>query len=756
LCRVGLASCNGTGVRQSRLNKWLLSYGHDSHDTKSSLHLRFQVIVKLSSNIDISLILPHPSHLLEPLATRSSARLIIVARSMDLLYSSHPLCDLRHEIRLLTILPKTARGDLSGVLSIASLKDNLNFVALSYCWNESAGHSPRDPTTNEILLNGYHLTIGKNLARFLREIRDGDFANRSFWIDAICINQTDLQERSAQVHRMRDIYGKANAVIIWLGSEAEHSHLAFEHIRFLANRCEANCPCLGTNKPQWTEVWSQKDSEWMNDAIVSGQHSKQWQALDHLFRRSWWRRTWTIQEMSIPQQPLVICGKEVLKWRQLTWFLGLCERHREPLELSLKAIEISVDFDLIVRAHRRGVLRDSQHWKDPHDLLNMLPRSGPLDLLQILYVTRLDGATDDHDKIYGVLALSSDAETVIPQPDYTLSAAMAYKSLVKSSICVRGNLDILSLVTAQGRLKLPTWCLDLTCNNALNSMNKAILMTADESVKFRASGSTKPVVSFSENLNTLKIQGIEFDAVDTYDLSIMSTTSHAPVQQCAYATDLSIFDAIWNTAIGGICWSYEANAFLAPPSILGGLFAILCCSTDNGPKAIPEASPDSSLTETENQSSTADNPIGPAEEAKKKDMNSFAFEWLKTNGDFVFANRTIREWCSAFTHLWTGEEDIGFPSHNYLQRRLEHAIRSASSSRKLVKTSRGYIGLAPLTTRPGDLVCILLGHRLPVILRAVDKYYLFIGECYVHGIMYGKPMELLESGTLQAKEFDIH
>jgi hypothetical protein len=55
--------------------------------------------------------------------------------------------------------------------------------------------------------------------------------DRILWIDALCINQADLKERSKQVKRMDHIFRKAETVIIWLGEPAGQSDLAFEFIK---------------------------------------------------------------------------------------------------------------------------------------------------------------------------------------------------------------------------------------------------------------------------------------------------------------------------------------------------------------------------------------------------------------------------------------------------------------------------------------------------------------------------------------------
>lgn len=56
-----------------------------------------------------------------------------------------------------------------------------------------------------------------------------------FWIDAICINQNDLNERAQQVNMMYNIYHQAEEVVVWLGRHDESTHLAHTVIERLGS-----------------------------------------------------------------------------------------------------------------------------------------------------------------------------------------------------------------------------------------------------------------------------------------------------------------------------------------------------------------------------------------------------------------------------------------------------------------------------------------------------------------------------------------
>lgn len=112
------------------------------------------------------------------------------------------------------------------------------YSALSYVWGDAT-------VTKDIAINGHVFPVTTNLAGALLKIgqqwrrsfpeRDGSDANCWFWIDAICINQTDLGEKSSQVPLMALIYLGAELVISWLGPAAAQVHLAFDSFRILAN-----------------------------------------------------------------------------------------------------------------------------------------------------------------------------------------------------------------------------------------------------------------------------------------------------------------------------------------------------------------------------------------------------------------------------------------------------------------------------------------------------------------------------------------
>jgi hypothetical protein len=53
----------------------------------------------------------------------------------------------------------------------------------------------------------------------------------NLWIDAICINQKDVEERNLQVFRMKSIFRQADEVVAWLGVEPLKAPNVFDSIQ---------------------------------------------------------------------------------------------------------------------------------------------------------------------------------------------------------------------------------------------------------------------------------------------------------------------------------------------------------------------------------------------------------------------------------------------------------------------------------------------------------------------------------------------
>lgn len=174
-----------------------------------------------------------------------TASLVVDVGEASLLESSFVYLPLREgEIRLLRLLPgcddvavrcelvqlpwlPTVGFDQDGSVKRSQQTPSASssiekYEALSYTWDTE---SVTSHNTVPISLNGYSFAVTANLESALRHLRH-DVSSRTFWIDAICIDQGNNAEKEQQVRVMHQIYDRAQHVIVWLGPESANSDLA--------------------------------------------------------------------------------------------------------------------------------------------------------------------------------------------------------------------------------------------------------------------------------------------------------------------------------------------------------------------------------------------------------------------------------------------------------------------------------------------------------------------------------------------------
>jgi hypothetical protein len=106
------------------------------------------------------------------------------------------------------------------------------YEVLSYTW----GSPGKTDCVAVRTSNGLRaLSISHNLTTALRHLRDNDQPS-TFWIDAICINQDDLDERSEQVGKTRAIFKMARRVVVWLGPGSSDSKRALDTFSSLGSQ----------------------------------------------------------------------------------------------------------------------------------------------------------------------------------------------------------------------------------------------------------------------------------------------------------------------------------------------------------------------------------------------------------------------------------------------------------------------------------------------------------------------------------------
>jgi hypothetical protein len=196
-------------------------------------------------------------------------------------YSQAPLDLTGSTFRLVELQPRGPTDLIKCRLTTHALPpDCPSFVALSYMWDHI---SPKDT----IELNGTLVLIGHSLWTFLDEMRSQK-RFRTYWIDAICIDQSNVQERNHQVQLMKNIYSKAESVSIWLGPADEGSFCieAMEILRDMENWLDCNGFTL----------------------FVRGESGIEQEIILALCQNKYWERMWIFQEVVLACEATIYFG----------------------------------------------------------------------------------------------------------------------------------------------------------------------------------------------------------------------------------------------------------------------------------------------------------------------------------------------------------------------------------------------------------------------------------------------------------------
>lgn len=375
-------------------------------------------------------------------------------------FDYQPLDELRNEIRLLKVqdIDGNLRAEgcrfehtfsdgvtvLCCTIEHASLSESPTYKGLSYCWGD------RDDT-REIHMNGFKVKVTRNLEAALREI--GRNESVCVWVDALCINQSDLDERGRQVLRMGDIYKNASEAICWLGDEADDSFLAFELIQILSRTND------DSESAQYEKVLMRlyRPSE-------NHEYDAHWTALLLLSRRPYWKRVWIIQEIVASRNVLVRCGSRCAMWEDVVkavLSIPTADGRSRLSVVSRVFPDLAGMANIVSIDTLRGFTQEAKSRSEYVGLLSAMHRS----------TTAL--ATIPSDKIYGLLAITKDGQDLIPHPSYTMSAEEVSRMTTAAIVVASADLDIICYAKASPQRLLPSWVPDWTKELASKTMTGA-------------------------------------------------------------------------------------------------------------------------------------------------------------------------------------------------------------------------------------------------------------------------------------------
>ncbi|KAH8595398.1 heterokaryon incompatibility protein-domain-containing protein [Bisporella sp. PMI_857] len=214
-------------------------------------------------------------------------------------------------IRLLILQPGLFNDPIRCQLEQVSLSAGHTYEALSYMWGNAGDTSPMilDRTP-------YHIT--KNLECALRYLRYRE-SSRVLWVDAICIDQNNPDEKSEQVPMMGEIYSRATKVHAWLGEPDHEVDCVFDVLQeFRDRKRKAEVPThfdaaeqLSFYRQLFRDIYQDKagslpEKSDLDDDMLHEEFN--W--LCPFYTRPYWRRVWIVQELVLAKLVVVYCGNK--------------------------------------------------------------------------------------------------------------------------------------------------------------------------------------------------------------------------------------------------------------------------------------------------------------------------------------------------------------------------------------------------------------------------------------------------------------
>ena len=644
-----------------------------------------------------------------------------VSRHQKELFSYAALDSHQSQIRLLTLHPSASQLEFPAsdeshfaqpiccsILTV-SLDKPPPYKALSYCWGD------HDRSRHSLSIGGAALRITKSLNSALRHLRRPT-EPVTVWIDQICINQDDNDEKKVQVAMMVRIYSKAQQVLVWLGPADQGSDEAMDFYSQVGGAIASaglDSYCTRDLMPVLDAAVHAKDPHdqlWQQTSEVQALARRlllpRLQAVADWDRRDWFGRVWVVQEFCFGADPLFVCGRkqipaDYVKTTRL--FLGLGLTHeflRAVRDLGgdagialVRAITYNDPMPAFFSARLRRQRYDSERGEAPGATL--------FELLLTTFVGRHARASLPVDRVFSLVGVAVDADRLGVRIDHSRTAVHVLTDVAQRLI-KRGNLAVLSYVQFPKDVNgLPSWVPDWR-PNLRPSFYLYPLAGFEHEHCFTPSGDRHPVFVPGLGEAVLGLGGYAVDVVEDYG-------------------------SIWTDDSGGTFNPLRHQSQLAQIRFLCRLSALKNNPIYKSRQRRDEAEwrvPIADIWEANEPGSSA------TKRATSRAMTALAefrndLAWLESGGLASSAVAPLE-----------GDR----PSEASMYRL---GMVKMSGMRPFI-TKLGFVGIGPSVMSPGDVVVVFFGAHVCSVLRpqgasaSLAEQYLYVGEAYCDGVMEGE------------------
>ncbi|KAF3013695.1 hypothetical protein E8E14_002094 [Neopestalotiopsis sp. 37M] len=648
------------------------------------------------------------------------------------------------QIRLLHLHSGCWDDPIHCSLVIDSIFAPSSYEALSYTWGE---HLP----PQKIFLSDEEIAdpctaprtsmVTPNLYDALRDLRRSD-RPLVLWVDALCIDQNNMNEKNHQVDLMTDIYSKASRVLVWLGNENASTTWAVSNVDLILS--------LNTSGETKSTVL----------ALCV--------AWNQYLRSPWFKRIWVLQELAFARRATFIRGQTQLDSQDLQTIvdlildylsshqdiqLGLAKSGSPSEQLSFEPVHHAAR---IFRLTSNSILRSA-------DGLEILKKN--CSLWEMIMETLESLATDPRDKIFALYAMVERRGSKWPcRADYRLRLRDVYLSVIKHEIDASQTLDILTTPWAYPqyanithvwtdktwREDTPSWvCVARDQVSAYVQRRGRLSAKASSRIgpgltgiatPFTASKDYLPNVSFQSYVPSHSSVPPTRSSLGKH-LNLKSNPAGDAESTCnsrAVDNSVQVASGIEVGTITDLSMRMAGGIVSRDCLEMAGMsFSEGCEAVQNKPRKVWERLWRILVADRNNKGFVAPTSFG------------LAF--------FKLFKQILRLRCIDTEEMLKTETD-----HNTVE--FLSRVRDVILDRRMFSSSgvnhyeETLIGLVPREAQVGDLIVILFGGSVPIVIRPVkDKYVRIVGEAYVHGKMHGEAFCGLSDEALveRTREFQI-
>ncbi|KAK5201593.1 hypothetical protein LTR16_002130 [Cryomyces antarcticus] len=557
------------------------------------------------------------------------------------------------------------------------------YDALSYTWGSTT-------RLKFVTCNRRRLAITETLLAALQRFRH-ESDTVTFWIDQICIDQDNNEERNQQVSMMGKIFGGARKVVAWFGEEAEDSKAGLQAASNLL-RVMARYPGMQLNNINLESHGLPKPGH------------KRWQALGAVLRRPWFSRVWVIQEVVLSSRVEVACGQVTLSWEEMEQLIYHLDCPSPNVSNAIgTTVSLELPFKRINRIRARHQLAGLDQKQDDKT-----------ELFDLLLVSRDFGATNPRDNIYAFLELGEHNVN----PDYDKDVRDIFMDLAAHTVS--------SLREPSCTNTYPATLFGPQYTGSSYASEKYFLNRPRREDKF-----FRPMIMLScAGVFNQSLSLPSFVPDWTVDSKVRpfcfwgSEKYHAggdalPEMSLHPKSRLAVCGKIFDTVRLAGC----INLDLSEPADAKEKRARITAWFDEGrAMAAGSHSPyPAGMSSFVTPTTTAYDRI---------------LRWNELSGVEAALDSSNPTYATFIEYL---ECPQGSTPNSY-----HSSLMGVAVGRVSFLTAGGYMGLAPYGIQDGDVVFAALGGDIPFVLRPVGEEFVLLGECYVYGIMGGQVMLMEE------------